>query len=240
MSYKRWIACGDNHGDQMDSSVEAAFFKFLELWKPHYKIHLGDNWDLRSLRSKASLADKNESILADLDAGDEFLEKYVPDIFMEGNHCSRPYRLLQEGGIAADFGKGIIERRMKLFKKLKIKHFPYHKREGIFRLGSLGFIHGFATGPNAALIHARAYDNVIGGHVHTSQEAVIPNLSPRHGWSCPCMAFVDMPYLDISIQSLGHCNGWDYGVVFDNGTFDVFPAKRINNRYFVSKEFIEL
>ena len=66
MSFVRFQAGFDIHGDMQDPAVNEVFFKFAEIWKPKIRICGGDLFDLRPLRKGASEDERRESIRDDV------------------------------------------------------------------------------------------------------------------------------------------------------------------------------
>ena len=63
---KRFVIVGDSHGDMVDPCVLKAFRKFMGMWKPSIRVHLGDLFDLRNLRRGASQEDQNDDLRDDI------------------------------------------------------------------------------------------------------------------------------------------------------------------------------
>ena len=86
---KRFIVCGDNHGNLVCEESIKKFFEFSANWNPHYRIHLGDLWDFSALRRGASAEEKMLGISDDYQAGINFLDRYKPHFLTLGNHDDR-------------------------------------------------------------------------------------------------------------------------------------------------------
>ena len=85
----KFVAVGDNHGDMIDTSVAKEFYKFLRWFKPDEVVHLGDNFDFRSIRSGAKQKEQDESLVGDIKCGKDFISRIQPSIFLNGNHDDR-------------------------------------------------------------------------------------------------------------------------------------------------------
>jgi hypothetical protein len=242
VSWKRFIAGGDNHGDQQDDRAVGAFLEHCELWKPHIRIHLGDNFDLRALRKGASPEERSESMRSDIDAGKRFLENYRPNFFIQGNHSARLWELAQFGqGVEADYAQRGVQDIEAQCARLKCKILPYHKRDGVLRIGHLKMLHGFYCGVYAARQHAQTYGSCLFGHVHSIQEFSIPGLEHRVARSVGCLARLDMEYLSRRPESLKHAHGWAYGVINEKtGDYKVFQSEFIGDKFIVTEGFKEL
>lgn len=45
------------------------------------------------------------------------------------------------------------------------------------------------------------------------------------------MCVIDMPYNQRQTNKLRHQQGWVYGVIYDDGTYQAFQAKRVGNNF---------
>lgn len=238
---KRFLVCGDNHGDMQDDSAVAAFFKFDALWKPQLRIHLGDLFDFRPLRGGASDDERRESMRADYKAGIAFAKRWKPDYYLRGNHCERLWYLRDRGnGVASDYAAELIESVEKEFTTLKCRVLPYHKRDGVLRIGHLKCIHGFHAGVFATRQSALIYGSVLMGHTHTVDEHAIPGIERRVARSIGALCKLDMDYNARQPLSLRHAHGFAYGVLHDNGSYQVWQAEEIKNKWTVATEVLTL
>jgi hypothetical protein len=239
MKFKRWIACGDNHGDMQDDKAVAAFHEFCRYWKPHTKIHMGDCFDLRWLRGKASEGERRERVVDDIDTGLEFIGKFRPHVFITGNHDHRLWVAAKsDEGKVADFANYLIRDVKKKLGAARI--IPWGKRRGVFRLGRQKFIHGYHTGPNAPRNAAMTYGSVCMAHVHTSDQASAPGLEKRVGHSSAALCRVEMDYNAGHANTLRQGNGWLYGLTFPNGACQVWHADKINGVFIMPSEMREI
>jgi hypothetical protein len=87
MSFKKFVAGFDVHGDQQCKKTNEVFFKFVDQWKPDYRIAGGDIFDFRPLRGKATTEERRESVMADRNDGMEWLARFEPTHYLLGNHC---------------------------------------------------------------------------------------------------------------------------------------------------------
>lgn len=237
---KRWtsfVIGTDIHGDKQDKVACDAFFKFVEQWKPDKRLILGDLWDFAALRRKASEDEKRESLALDFQMGKQFAERFQPDYFLMGNHDARLVDAAESGvGIIRDYATQGLGEIDKLMKSMRTKVLPYHKRDGVHRLGRLICIHGFTAGAYAARAAALAYgSDVIMGHVHTNSIFSLPGHPvPRVGMSIGALCELDFPYNRATLQSLSHEHGWAAGVYNEKtGDFHVWLAKKVGSRWFI-------
>jgi hypothetical protein len=225
-----WVAGFDPHGQYIDSATEAAFFEFIDRWKPEIRINGGDNWDFKQLRKGASAEEKKELLTADVMAGKAFNERFVPTHLVRGNHDERLWDLAKYGqGVEGSYAVAIVNDLEDSLRSMGTQVFPYDKRRGVMQLGSLKVFHGFRTGVSAARMSGKTYGSCMFGHVHQYQCATIEGLEQRTAYSIPCLAQVDYDYNRAQEGSLTHENGWSYGVVdLNSGAFQVWVARKFD------------
>jgi hypothetical protein len=239
--WKRFLVGFDNHGDKQHKPSVETFFRFMELWKPQIKVHGGDNWDFRPLRKKADKHEREESLMKDYDAGMVFLKRYQPHYFLRGNHDERLWDLALNGtGIEADYAsKGVLE-ITKFFNDTSCKMLPYHKRDGVLRLGHLKILHGFACGVYATRQTAIVYGSALHGHVHTIDEHSIPGLERRVARACGCLCSTDLDYSSRNPSTLRQANGFAYGVISPSGKYHTWTAERVDGKWLVPSDIISI
>ena len=239
MKCKRWVFCCDNHGQHAHAETLAAFWDFLGWWKPHIKIHGGDNWNFDGWRSRASAEDQAADLSTDFSAGIEFVRRYRPSVFLEGNHDYRREKM--EVNIRGDLR--FLANRMQedinaVLTKCNTIRLPYCSDRGVYELGDYAALHGYAAGETSARRHANAYGNCLFGHVHTITECTVPSRrNPRTAHAVGCLCRLDMEYLRPTIGRLNHKNGWAYGLLFPSGKVAVCQAKRIDGVWVLPSEF---
>lgn len=244
---KRFIIVGDNHGDMVCPVTSKAVYEFIKDFKPQVRIHGGDGFDLRALRHGASAEEKWGSLKGDWDCGSEFVSKLFQggseNFYLEGNHCGFRLRELAQSmdGVHRDYATEALERFEGLIKgKYRAKMFPYDARLGILKYGHLKVIHGYFAGKNACARHAAVYGNVIAHHVHTIEAfPVESDIGPSEARQNGCCCTIDMHYNAKMPNKLRHRNGWMYGYLFEDGTYQVFNTMRIGDNFYAAKEIKE-
>lgn len=237
MSGRRFVICGDNHGDQIDPVVEKAFFDWLPDWKPELRIHSGDLWDFRPLRNGATQEEKAQSMADDYSDGKMFAKRLFSGgdekYFLRGNHDQRLWDLIDKSdGALRDFGTEKTREIEAMFRGWRVKTMPYDARQGVLRLGKMQVLHGFKSGKNATREHATIYGNCIHGHDHAQGVVPVENLDgPSLAMGTGCMCYIDMPYNSRQTNKLRHQQGWVYGILYDDGTYQAFQAKRVGNKF---------
>lgn len=239
----RFTVCSDSHGTEIDQVASAALLDFISDFKPQIRIHLGDIWNLDSLRKGASEEDKAKSLDDDFEAGEDFLSKYYKNsrnnVALLGNHDARLYDLANSTlGVFRDYAKEKIAKIEKTFKRHRATVLPYDARLGVYKLGKLNCIHGYYAGKNAAANHAKTYGNSIFGHVHAIDQASIEGIDEPVTSRCiGAMCQIDMPYNARQPNKLRHRNGWAYGYVYPDGSYTLFQAYRVGNRFTAATSF---
>lgn len=242
MSWSKFIIAFDTHGDKQHAPTVSTFLKFCDLWKPKYRIHGGDIWDFRPLRRKANEDERRQSMKADFEAGTAFLEKFKPTHVVRGNHCERLWDLAAEGnGVLSDYAAEGVRDITARMKAMRCQMLPYHKREGVLRIGHLKVIHGFASGIYAPRQTALVYGSCLFGHVHTIDEHAIPGLERRIARACGCLCELDMAYNSRQPSSLRHAHGFPYGVINDRtGAYHVWQAGEIAGQWMLPTDMVTL
>ncbi len=233
--WKRWVAGYDVHGIEQDADTNKAFFRFVKSWKPDYRICGGDLWDFKQLRKKADAYERRDSMAQDVAMGQQWLEDFRPTHFLRGNHDERLWDLAEQSeGIVADYAKLGVQRLEKSVAKLRCQMFPYNKRQGVLKLGSLKFIHGYLTGITAARRTAMVYGSVVMGHGHGIQAATIEGVEPRAGFMCGCLCKLELGYNRAQAGTLAWEHGWAFGVTNERtGSFLYWQARRTDGVWIV-------
>lgn len=234
--WRKFVFATDLHGDEQHKDTVSALFRFCEDWRPDIRIFGGDLWDLRALRKGASEEEKADDMAEDYEVGMEFLRSFRPDFFLRGNHDERLWDLAEgkAGPIRMFAGKccGEIEDEC---GRLGMRMLPYHKRDGVLKIGGVKFLHGYAAGVNAARKHALTYGSCVFGHVHSIDHVSLERGEKTQAWSVGAMCNVDMTYNRAQIGSLRHANGFAYGVVNEkNGLFHVWQAENVGGKFLLA------
>ena len=240
---ERLIAIADNHGDMIDEITAKALFAFINDYKPSIRLHLGDAFDFRNLRVKASDEEKAMSLEEDWDAGTDFLYRYFiggkQNVLLYGNHDDRLFQLAKSSnGLHRDYANERIEKLKHLQKLLHYKTLPYDARLGVYQYGKLKAVHGYYCGRNAGARHGATFGNVIFGHTHTVEATPIETVNgieEARGIGCICKT--DMGYDARNPNKLRHRNGWVYGTIKTDGTYDIFQTARVGDDFLCATKF---
>lgn len=238
---QRFVVASDNHGDQHDPETRKALLGFLADFRPEIRIHAGDNWDFRNLRKGASDDEKAASLVDDWEQGTEWLREFFDggraNHFLRGNHDERLWHFAGNAtGLVRDYATDGIKRVERIAKQARAAMLPYDARRGVLRLGHLKVVHGYFAGMNAARRHSISYGNVLFGHTHATDSAPVENIDgPAEARGVGCCCKIDMDYNQHSPGKLRHDNAWCYGVLFPNGTYQLFQAKKINGAFYAAE-----
>ena len=225
-----------------DEKAVNALFRFLKIWKPEIRIFAGDLFDFRPLRGGASEDEKRESMSKDYEMGMEFLHQFAPQFVLRGNHDERLWWLRDRAnGVASDHAGHLVNEFEGECKKLKARLLPYHKRDGVLRIGHLKVLHGFSAGVYATRQTALVYGASLLGHTHTVDEHAIPGLERRVARSIGCLCKLDMQYNERQPSSLRHAHGFAYGVINKaSGHYHAWQAERIGNTWLLPSDIVQL
>jgi nucleotide-binding universal stress UspA family protein len=233
--WKKWMAVGCSHGDQIDPEARKAVLKFQQHFRPQTTIHLGDFLDLAAFRSGAisdpNSSDRAASISDDLSAGIDFLHELRPQHILYGNHEARLYKLASSpNALAAHAATLTIQAIEKTAKELKAKLYPYHIRSYL-ELGGCKFIHGYMYNVQAIRDHAEALggSSVVMAHLHRVGLERARNIEGTSGYCTGMLARFDMDYASTRRATLAWSQGFAYGYYKDNSININLCERRQNN-----------
>jgi hypothetical protein len=232
---RRFIAAFDNHGDQADAAAVQVFHDFCAVWKPEIRIHGGDCFDLRPIRRGAGDEERNESMVADVEAGLTFMSRLRPTHWLRGNHDERLWDMVQsDHGGTAHLAGLLINNILDHLDGVQI--LPYDAKRGILQMGRLRFVHGYHHSLTAARLAAQLYGSVVMGHVHAVDYCSVPDPEHRGGWTSGCLCNLRMPYNRAHPNTLRQSHGFMYGMIHDNGDYNVYQAQAINGMWLLPTE----
>jgi hypothetical protein len=233
----------DNHGDLIDPASRDAALAFAERFQPEVRIHGGDVFDLRSLRSGASNDDRAEGIRADMEAGIAFLRDYAPTALLWGNHDDR---LIER---AANCRDGNLRELCQLWvdrvndelNAIGCEVHPYDVDDGVYEFGGFNFVHGYNSNQHTAHKAAQIYDNCIMGHVHNFQESHPQRHKRVVGYTCGCLADIKrMRYARRRPATLTWQNGWLYGWEVDGQLIVQSVRRGHDGKFRIPLDFAEV
>jgi hypothetical protein len=239
------MAVFDSHGDEIDSSAEAAMFQFKEeYWKPHESIHGGDNWNFAALRKGADEYDREKSLKEDYDKGLRFLERYRPKYFCRGNHDERLWDLMHfSKGIIKDFAKQSVASIESRMQRMGVKMIPYDSRYGFLQYGNgFNFMHGYSHSTHCAKEIADGYPGVtLFGHVHAFSSFRIASYDERFGQAVGCLCDINMSFERSRKAKLKKEHGWAYGIKnTKTGACHYWMARKIDGKWILPTDYVTL
>jgi hypothetical protein len=226
----------------LDPGCASAICEFIRDWRPEIRIHSGDLFDFRNLRKGATDDEKAASLVDDWEAGSEFARQFFDggkeNHLLRGNHDERLWDFTRSAtGLLRDYAADGVKRVEGLVRKCRAKMLPYDSRLGVLDVGHVRVIHGYRSGIGAATAHARIYRGCFYGHTHDMSVAPVENLEgPAEARGIGCLCKIDMDYNSRQTNKLRHQQGWVYGLLFEDGTYQAFQAKRINGRFACANE----
>lgn len=237
----KFVAVGDNHGDMIDQDVARQFYKFLKWFDPDEVIHLGDNFDFRSIRRGAGRKEEDESLVADVKAGKDFISRVQPTIFLNGNHDDRLDQIINGSthGMMVDYCHDLKTSINNHLKKNGCKKiYPYHADLGVHTLGKVKFVHGYGCSRTAVEDHAIHFADtggaVIMGHLHSIQQVNAKKHKGAVGFSGGCLCKKEaMDYAKNRLGTSKWGSGWTYGFVQGND-WKVWQAHRVGKEFIYS------
>lgn len=241
--YIRGIGVFDNHGHQYDEDTVSTVFKFIDIWKPHDRVHGGDNWNFAGLRKGASEEEKAESMEDDFDDGMEFLNKLRPTHITWGNHDYRIFDLASHGtGATGDLARRVVRSIEEATRKFKCETKPYDSRYGILDYAkNLKIAHGYYHNVNHSMSMAFSYGNIMYGHNHTFQQSRVSTLEVRIAQSVGCLCDINMDFEHARTAKLKKENGFAYWVKnTQNNMVQYWLARKIGDEWVLPTDIVTI
>ena len=235
----RFVAFGDSHGDMADPEALDALREFISDYKPTVRVCLGDTFDMRSLRRGVGNDQESaESLNDDVSAGLDFLSMFKPTVYLWGNHEARLDTLIHTSGSAlvrdycADLKAKINAHAKSCGAKVIL---PYHAEKGVYRLGPVAFIHGYAHGLNATPLQGLHYAStggaVIHGHTHTLSQVNLTKSGGGAAFSAGCLCLKDaMSYASHRLATSRWGSGFAAGWV-DGNDWKVWLVHKVGKKW---------
>jgi len=216
------MAVGCSHGNRANQDALAAVLLFREQFKPDEVIHLGDAYDLASLRAgslnNANDSDAADDYLSDIDEGRKFLDALRPTVFCLGNHDERAKRYLSHhNAVVRGYAEAVWTRMLEPITNHCRVFIDSHTvlPQSWFRLGGYSWGHGILYSENFLRDTAETWGNTVVAHAHragiaTGRRADNPQcLSPGTLSDLPCMEYALRRRSTLA---------WSHGIVFGEYT----------------------
>jgi hypothetical protein len=216
-SWKRWVAAGCVHSTYACKPAQDVVLGFVERYKPHRRIDLGDVFDFTAIRTNASL--KDECTPLDFNGGAEWFTRFRPTDWLQGNHDARIYELLDDPrAVVARLAGYVVEDIRQLTDKHKTRIVPYDVEDGWLKLGDLCLGHGFMYNAHALRDHVEMVGgNVCIAHLHHPHQYRGRGLGGFHG---TCVGLLGDPkklkYARRRRNTLSWAHGFAWGEYCDS------------------------
>ena len=218
---RRWVACSDSHGQFINQQCAAAFLRFVDDYRPHVRLHLGDWNDQTAFMGKALTnpggPEACSPLDADMGAGVEFVQTYRPHYLFQGNHDHRPYKFMRHPNAMVRRAAETVVADMERFaKSIRAELIPYagvHDPRSWRLLGGTAFGHGYMHGLSACEQHVWLLRRqCVFGHTHRVDQRSARTLGGLVGRTIGCMADIDkLTYAHASQSTAGWRNAWAFG-----------------------------
>lgn len=241
MRPRKFIVVSDIHGSEMDPAAVKAALAFNKEFNASIRVIAGDLWDFAAIRRGAGDDERAASMRDDFEAGAEFADTFFKggkeNHLMLGNHDVRVYDLAESAdGVKRDLGHSMVKDVEYVARRNKARLWPYDSRLGVLPIGHLSVVHGYHTGNSACASHSRIYGNVIFGHVHSIESFQTPGLEQREARSIGCLCSLNPAYANRKTGKLRWANGFAYGWLFDDGTYQLHQARNVNGKFYASTQ----
>jgi hypothetical protein len=236
----RFVFASDSHGDMADPEALAALWEFCKDYKPTIRIAGGDHYDFRALRRGVGSndAESGESLKADVMAGNAFIRRFSPTVWLWGNHEHRLDSLISTASSAMirDYCHDVKSEICANARASGCKTIlPYHADKGVYRLGPVAFIHGFAHGENATvkqgLHYARQGGALVHGHTHNLASIALTQHGSGNAFSAGCLCLKDeMAYASHRLATARWGSGFVAGWV-DGSDYKAHLIHKVGRRW---------
>lgn len=234
-------ACFDTHGHYINLDAADAFLRHLNQFKPDFRIHGGDIFDVTAAMAKATPAEKATDIMEDIDAGLDFVRKMRPTHITLGNHDNRLFEKLGRYEACSEYKKAcelsgdrrqrkttatspfeelaamfLVDKIFGVFKQSNAKTWTYNMGSGFTPVkGGPTFAHGYFVGDGACKRMVQAYEGpVFFGHLHAFDMYTNPSRSHPSSRSVGSMCDnLKFDYQRRFTTALKHECGWVYGAI---------------------------
>jgi len=231
----KFIFASDSHGDMADPEALSALYEFTKDFKPDVKVAGGDHYDFRSLRKGVGTDREGaESLTMDVYAGEDFFANWKPTVYLWGNHEHRLDSMQGHGqAIVRDYCTDLKARINRVARQNGAKVIlPYHADKGVFRLGPVAMVHGYAHGANATVVQGLHYSPhggaLIHGHTHNLASVALTKHGGGNAFSAGCLCRKDeMDYASHRLATSRWGSGFVAGFVTKGGDYKAWLVHKM-------------
>lgn len=216
------MAVGCSHGNRANKDALAAVLLFREQFKPDEVIHLGDAYDLASLRAGAmnngNDEDSADDYLSDIDDGRRFLNDLRPTVFCLGNHDERAKRYLyHHNAVVRGYAEALWTRMLEPITKHCRVFIDSHTvlQSSWFKLGGYSWGHGVLYSENFLRDTAETWGNTVVAHAHRAGIATGRRTDNPQAFCVGTLA--EIPCMEYALKRRATL-AWSHGIVFGEYT----------------------
>jgi len=215
--WKRAAFVGCSHGNHINRAVARDALHFIDEFKPHLRVHLGDAFDTAAFRA-GSKGDNDESasVADDFEAGKWFLDALRPNLLFMGNHEDRLWKLAAHHNAQVSYlARHLIEHIRAIAKRSKAEVIEYGSiasPDSWRMVGDTLCGHGYMYGESCTRDHVEMLGNpVIHAHDHKAKQQAGRMVGAPMGYSVGTLA---------EICAMGYAKArrattsWSGGVVY--------------------------
>jgi len=237
MAWKSFLVTTDTHGELIDKDYEKKVLSWIKEHKPNRIFHLGDVFDLSSLRKGANAEERSHSLAEDIKSGLAYLRKLQeasPKSNLEaitwGNHDYRLFNMAESTreGLEFDYARMLRKQIEKHVETIGCKTRDYDVERGWYEIAPGRRIgHGYAATISPARTACQHWGSTITGHVHRFDTHVNDDLGRNESYVIACGCEIAQDYNRTHRRRLSHSVGFGWGVTNDrNGDWIVWFVKR--------------
>jgi hypothetical protein len=207
-NWRRIVAIGCSHGELIHPKVFAACCDFADRYKPHRRVHLGDNADFAAYRGGAR-GTRDEHTIA----------RFRPTDLTEGNHDARARELCRHPNeMVRHSAQTTCDEIDRAYKKYKVNVLPYDVRRGWLKIGAHWWGHGYRIGANAVINTTKDMGGpVVMAHLHRTEQVAVPTFQGNSSFCVGTQMDIDLAEYAKRWPSI---LGWKHGMLFGEYTED--------------------
>ena len=237
MAWKSFLVTTDTHGELIDADYERFIINWIKDHKPKRILHLGDVFDLSSIRRGASAEERSHSLSEDIHKGLAYLRKLQEaspvsnlEAITWGNHDYRLFNMAESEreGLEFDYARMLRKEIEKNVAVIGCATRDYDVERGWYEIAPGRLVgHGYAATISPARTACQHWGSTITGHVHRFDTHQHDDLGRNESDVIACGCQIALDYNRTQRRRLSHSVGFGYGVTNDrNGDWVVWFVKR--------------
>ena len=243
MGWQTFLITTDTHGELIDKDYERRILGWIKDHKPKRIFHLGDVFDMSSIRRGASSEERSHSLSEDIHKGLAYLRKLQeasPASNLEaitwGNHDYRLFNMAESTreGLEFDYARMLRKEIEKNVAVIGCATRDYDVERGWYEIAPRGsrsgpklIGHGYAATISPARTACQHWGSTITGHVHRFDTHQNDDLGRNESYVIACGCQIAQDYNRTHRRRLSHSVGFGWGVTNDRtGDWIVWFIKR--------------